>query len=79
MVLDMSAIIAAGQGNPAQLKIANCAVYALAKARSEPLLFKGGDFDRTHNSLRPRLMARTGRGAWRCLRSRIPGIIGQRK
>jgi ribonuclease VapC len=36
-----------GQGHPAQLNIADCAVYALAKARSEPLLFKGGDFDRT--------------------------------
>ena len=36
-----------GQGQPAQLNIVDCAVYALAKARSEPLLFKGGDFDRT--------------------------------
>jgi ribonuclease VapC len=36
-----------GQGHPAQLNIADCAVYALAKARSEPRLFKGGDFDWT--------------------------------
>jgi ribonuclease VapC len=36
-----------GQGHPAQLNIVDCAVYALAKARSQPLLFKGGDFDRT--------------------------------
>ena len=36
-----------GQGHRAQLNIVDCAVYALAKARSEPLLFKGGDFDRT--------------------------------
>jgi ribonuclease VapC len=36
-----------GQGHPAQLNIVDCAVYALAKVRSEPLLFKGGDFDRT--------------------------------
>ena len=36
-----------GQGHPAQLNIVDCAVYALAKARSEPLLFKGEDFDRT--------------------------------
>jgi len=36
-----------GQGNPAQLNIVDCAVYALAKARSHPLLFKGGDFDKT--------------------------------
>jgi ribonuclease VapC len=36
-----------GQGHPAQLNIIDCAVYALAKIRSQPLLFKGGDFDRT--------------------------------
>jgi ribonuclease VapC len=36
-----------GQGHPAQLNIADCAVYALAKARSQSLLFKTGDFDRT--------------------------------
>ena len=36
-----------GQGHPAQLNIVDCAVYAPAKARSQPLLFKGGDFDRT--------------------------------
>ena len=36
-----------GQGHPAQLNIADCAVYAPAKARSQSLLFKGGDFDRT--------------------------------
>lgn len=36
-----------GQGHPAQLNIVDCAVYALAKVRSEPLLFKGGDVDRT--------------------------------
>ena len=36
-----------GQGHPAQLNIVDCAVYALAKAHSQPLLFKGSDFDRT--------------------------------
>ena len=36
-----------GQGHPAQLNIIDCAVYALAKVRSQPLLFKGGDFDQT--------------------------------
>jgi ribonuclease VapC len=36
-----------GQGHPAQLNIIDCAVYPLAKVRSQPLLFKGGDFDRT--------------------------------
>ena len=36
-----------GQGHSAQLNIVDCAVYALAKVRSQPLLFKGGDFDRT--------------------------------
>ena len=36
-----------GQGHPAQLNIVDCAVYALAKARSQPLLFKGDDFAKT--------------------------------
>ena len=36
-----------GQGHPAQLNICDCASYALAKIRGEPLLFKGADFSRT--------------------------------
>jgi ribonuclease VapC len=42
-----------GQGHPAQLNIIDCAVYALAKLRSLPLLYKGADFDRTdiHSAL----------------------------
>lgn len=36
-----------GQGHPAQLNIVDCAAYALAQARSQPLLFKGTDFART--------------------------------
>src|SRR3954452_15084543 len=36
-----------GGGHPAQLNIVDCAVYALAKARSQPLLFKGADFAKT--------------------------------
>ena len=36
-----------GQGHPAQLNIVDCAAYALAKTRSQPLLFKGTDFART--------------------------------
>jgi ribonuclease VapC len=36
-----------GQGHPAQLNILDCAAYALAKIRGEPLLFKGDDFART--------------------------------
>jgi ribonuclease VapC len=36
-----------GQGHSAQLNIVDCAVYALAKFRAEPLLFKGDDFART--------------------------------
>jgi ribonuclease VapC len=36
-----------GQGHPAQLNIVDCAVYAQAKVRSQPLLFKGDDFART--------------------------------
>jgi len=41
------AVSARDRGHPAQLNIVDCAVYALAKVRSQPLLFKGGDFDRT--------------------------------
>src|SRR4051812_47237133 len=34
-----------GKGNhPARLNIGDCFAYALAKARNEPLLFKGNDF-----------------------------------
>ncbi len=36
-----------GQGHPAQLNMGDCAVYALAKAVNEPLLFVGDDFSRT--------------------------------
>jgi ribonuclease VapC len=36
-----------GQQHPAQLNIVDCAVYTLAKTHSQPLLFKGGDFDQT--------------------------------
>jgi ribonuclease VapC len=36
-----------GQGHPAQLNIVDCAAYALAKLRGEPLLFKGTDFSKT--------------------------------
>jgi ribonuclease VapC len=37
-----------GKGNhPAKLNLGDCFAYALAKARSEPLLFKGNDFRKT--------------------------------
>ena len=37
-----------GKGNhPAKLNLRDCFAYALAKARSEPLLFKGDDFRQT--------------------------------
>jgi len=36
-----------GQGHPAQLNLGDCAVYALAKAMGEPLLFVGQDFSQT--------------------------------
>ena len=36
-----------GRGHPARLNIVDCAAYALAKRRGEPLLFKGDDFNRT--------------------------------
>jgi ribonuclease VapC len=37
-----------GKGrHPAKLNLGDCFAYALAKSRSEPLLFKGGDFSKT--------------------------------
>jgi ribonuclease VapC len=37
-----------GKGNhPARLNIGDCFAYALARARDEPLLFKGDDFRQT--------------------------------
>ncbi|HEX5078960.1 MAG TPA: type II toxin-antitoxin system VapC family toxin [Geminicoccaceae bacterium] len=37
-----------GRGNhPAKLNFGDCFAYALAKARGEPLLFKGDDFGQT--------------------------------
>jgi ribonuclease VapC len=36
-----------GSGHPARLNFGDCFAYALAKAMSEPLLFKGQDFKHT--------------------------------
>ena len=36
-----------GQGHPAQLNFGDCFSYALARALSAPLLFKGSDFSHT--------------------------------
>jgi ribonuclease VapC len=36
-----------GSGHPAQLNFGDCFAYALAKAMSEPILFKGQDFIHT--------------------------------
>jgi ribonuclease VapC len=36
-----------GTGHPAQLNLADCAAYALARALNAPLLFKGDDFVHT--------------------------------
>jgi ribonuclease VapC len=36
-----------GRGHPAQLNYGDCMSYGFAKARAFPLLFKGGDFNRT--------------------------------
>ncbi|MCW3847532.1 type II toxin-antitoxin system VapC family toxin [Sphingomonas sp. LB-2] len=36
-----------GSGKPGCLNFGDCFAYALAKARGEPLLFKGGDFAQT--------------------------------
>ncbi len=42
-----------GSGHPARLNMGDCFAYALARSRSEPLLFKGGDF--IHTDLMPAL------------------------
>jgi len=36
-----------GSGHPAKLNLGDCFAYALAKAKREPLLFKGDDFSHT--------------------------------
>lgn len=36
-----------GRNHPAQLNLADCFAYAMAKRHSAPLLFKGNDFDKT--------------------------------
>ena len=47
-VLAHRAYLLFGKGiNPASLNLVDCAAYALAKLRGEPLLFKGDDFART--------------------------------
>jgi ribonuclease VapC len=40
-----------GSGHPANLNIGDCFSYALARAKREPILFKGDDFG--HTDLRP--------------------------
>jgi ribonuclease VapC len=42
--------IGRGSGHPAGLNFGDCFAYALAKAHSETLLFKGDDF--THTDIR---------------------------
>ena len=47
-VLAHRAYLRFGKGfHPAALNLADCAAYALATSRDEPLLFKGDDFPRT--------------------------------
>lgn len=36
-----------GRGHPAQLNLGDCFAYAMAKNHRTPLLYKGGDFDKT--------------------------------
>ncbi len=43
-----------GSGHPAKLNFGDCFVYALARARNEPLLFKGDDF--VHTDIAPALI-----------------------
>ena len=40
-----------GSGHPARLNFGDCFAYALARAKNEPLLFKGDDF--THTDIAP--------------------------
>jgi ribonuclease VapC len=40
-----------GSGHPAKLNFGDCFAYALAKARGEPLLYKGDDF--VHTDISP--------------------------
>jgi ribonuclease VapC len=49
-----------GSGHPARLNFGDCLAYALAKAKGEPLLFKGEDF--VHTDIMPALprAARSG-------------------
>ena len=48
VVLAHEAYLRFGKGfHPAGLNFADCAAYALAKLRGEPLLFKGSDFSQT--------------------------------
>jgi ribonuclease VapC len=42
-----------GSGHPARLNFGDCFAYALARARGEPLLFKGNDF--IHTDIEPAL------------------------
>ena len=42
-----------GSGHPAKLNFGDCFAYALAKAKREPVLFKGEDF--THTDVEPAL------------------------
>ena len=47
-ILARQAFVRFGRGrHPAALNFGDCFAYALAKARDEPLLFKGGDFAKT--------------------------------
>jgi ribonuclease VapC len=36
-----------GRGHPAQLNLGDCFAYAVAKAHTAPILFKGDDFSKT--------------------------------
>ena len=46
-----------GTGHPAGLNFGDCLVYAVAKRRALPLLFKGDDFARTDLDLHPAAQA----------------------
>ena len=45
--LEAFALYGKGRNHPAQLNLADCFAYAMAKNHRAPLLFKGDDFDKT--------------------------------
>lgn len=47
LALEAFALYGKGRNHPAQLNLADCFAYAMAKRHDRALLFKGDDFDKT--------------------------------